>query len=120
MIISYVHHNKTVSVEAENYQKHRERCLCYKCSKFHPGEDNNCQIAETLYNFDKLAGVTTPVFECAEFACQHETVLTTKGQVNPVDGYDNLEDILVCIRCGKEIKTVEQVEEENEDFTEVF
>ena len=120
MIITKLHHGFTVYVDTKNNNSHRQNCLCYKCSRFHPNEDKNCKIAQLLYDVNRLHGLVTPVYECPEFQCEHETVLMTKGRANPVGGYDDFEDALVCMRCGKEIKTVEQLEEEQEDFTEVF
>jgi hypothetical protein len=36
----------------------------------------------------------------------HELVLTTRGHVDPEFGYDNIEEIEVCILCGKEFPEV--------------
>jgi len=69
-IIKYTHHKVPVSVIESNKGKHREHCLCWQgCRKFFPAnEDKNCIIASQLYSFDKIYNVTTPVWECAEYA----------------------------------------------------
>jgi hypothetical protein len=48
--------------------KHKQHCLCYmNCKFFHPGEDNNCDIADTLYNICVDYNVVTPVWECEKY-----------------------------------------------------
>ena len=67
-IINYEHHGVKVSVFEELKGKHREHCLCWHCAKFHPGDrEKNCKIACVLYELNRLAEVTTPVYECMEF-----------------------------------------------------
>ena len=67
-IIKYKHHGVNVSVREDLKGKHREHCLCWICEKFNPNDRNsNCQIANLLFEFDKLHHVTTPVWECKKF-----------------------------------------------------
>lgn len=63
----YEHHGKNVFVHADLKGRHREHCLCYDCDLFKPGTPQNCHIAQSLYDFDKEHGVTTPVWECPVF-----------------------------------------------------
>jgi hypothetical protein len=68
MIEHYEHHGVTVAVQSHLKGKHREHCLCYQgCKWFKPGEDDNCFIAQELYEFCVNNNMTTPVFECASF-----------------------------------------------------
>lgn len=67
-IIQYEHHGIEVAVRENLKGKHREHCLCFSCSKFN--KDNpktKCKIADSLYHFDMIHGLTTPVWECPEF-----------------------------------------------------
>jgi hypothetical protein len=43
---------------------HRDRCLCWRCKKFKPGEDDNCYIADALYGLCVNHEIVTPVAEC--------------------------------------------------------
>jgi hypothetical protein len=68
MFEQYEHHDQTVWVRSSLRGKHRECCLCFDCRFFNPEDrESNCPIANTLYAFDVLTGLTTPVFECPEF-----------------------------------------------------
>jgi len=78
-IVTYVHHGDIVSVREDLKGRHREHCLCWRCSNFTPDDrGNSCPIANTLYALDVLAGITTPVWECPKFyeleAKQEDTV----------------------------------------------
>lgn len=67
-VIRYEHHGRNVAVEENLKGKHREHCLCFTCGKFNMEDrEANCPIANALYRFDILAGVTTPVWECEEY-----------------------------------------------------
>jgi len=67
-IVEYLHHGKLMNVEENLKGKHREYCLCYKCSKLDISDrEKNCKIANKLYQFCIDNNVTTPVFECMEF-----------------------------------------------------
>jgi len=65
--IKYVHHGINMWVRNALKGKHRLVCCCYHCDKFHPGKENNCPIAQALYEFDVDNSVTTPVWECEGF-----------------------------------------------------
>lgn len=72
-VIKYEHHNIEVAVDGELKGKHREHCLCFKCQRFNPDvPDQNCRIAEMLFRFCRLNGMTTPVYECPEFIESNE------------------------------------------------
>jgi len=49
--------------------KHKQHCLCYqKCRFFKPEiRDNNCEIANTLYDTCVSYNVVTPVWECEKY-----------------------------------------------------
>jgi hypothetical protein len=67
-VIRYEHHGRTVAVQEHLRGKHRENCLCFICKKFNiEDREKNCPIANALYRFDILAGITTPVWECETF-----------------------------------------------------
>jgi hypothetical protein len=64
----YVHHNTPVYVRKDLKGHHREYCLCYHCENLDIEDvEKNCPIANVLYRFNILAGITTPVWECKEF-----------------------------------------------------
>ncbi len=63
----YFHHATKVWVRSKLKGKHREYCLCFACERLHPGENNNCEIAQKLYDLCVRCGLTTPVFECPHF-----------------------------------------------------
>lgn len=68
MIISYEHHGKTVFVKEELMGKHRGYCLCYLCSKLNiNSREENCPIANAVYDNCVNYGITSPVFECPNF-----------------------------------------------------
>ena len=80
-VIRYIHHGQDVAVWEDLKGRHREYCLCYQCEKFHPGEPVvNCPVAEALYRFDILAGVTTPVWECPDFKDAHAEAAEKKEE----------------------------------------
>jgi hypothetical protein len=64
-IVEYIHHEAMVNVDEDLKGKHREHCLCWRCSEFHPEDrENNCDIANLLYAVNVACGITTPVYEC--------------------------------------------------------
>lgn len=63
----YQHHGKQVAAFSDLVGLHRDFCLCYSCGKFNPGQENNCPIAQELYEFCVKHGATTPMWECPEF-----------------------------------------------------
>lgn len=65
--VQYRHHGNLVWVRSDLKGKHRDHCLCYSCLGFHPGEPENCEIAEVLHSLNVLTGLTTPVWECPLF-----------------------------------------------------
>ena len=68
-IVRYEHHGWDVAVYEEMMGNHRYHCLCWDCIRFHPKDrTKNCKIANILYNLNGLIGITTPVWECAEFS----------------------------------------------------
>lgn len=71
-IEQYEHHGNQVFVQSSLKGTHREHCLCYQCDHFHPGELNNCGIAQELYGLCVRYSMVTPVFECPEFAPKEE------------------------------------------------
>ena len=68
MFEKYLHHGKQVFVKTENKGKHRENCLCFNCKKLDiKNRDNNCPIANALYENCVKFNVVTPVYECPDF-----------------------------------------------------
>lgn len=63
----YEHHGKLVWVNKDIRGTHRDYCLCFSCSLFHPNTPDNCKIAQELYELDVQHNLTTPVFECPIF-----------------------------------------------------
>ena len=72
-IVQYIHHGRLVSVYEYLKGKHRDHCLCYSCAKFQPGCENNCPIAQKLYQFDVKHDLVTPVWECPQYAGQEQS-----------------------------------------------
>lgn len=67
-VVEYLHHGKKVYVDADLKGKHRSHCLCFRCAKFHPeDEENNCNTANLVFAIDVAFGIVTPVWECPEF-----------------------------------------------------
>ena len=67
-IVKYEHHVCEVSVDENLKGRHREHCLCYRCSRFAPANrEQNCPIANTVYSLCVLQNLTLPVWECPSF-----------------------------------------------------
>lgn len=58
----YDHHGKTVWVDSALKGNHRDRNLCFSCTKL-----GDCAIAKELYEFCKKNNTVTPVGECPDF-----------------------------------------------------
>lgn len=71
--VSYIHHGETpVITFADTQGHHREFCLCHNhCRFFKPEKDDNCPIAQELFEFDVRNNLTTPVMECPKFKAIH-------------------------------------------------
>lgn len=66
--IKYEHHGKEVWVREDLKGKHRDMCLCFKCSNFFPeNRDKNCSIANELFKKCIEFDLVIPVFECPKF-----------------------------------------------------
>ena len=64
----YKHHGKVyVWVRSDLKGEHRNHCLCFDCSRFHPGSEGNCPVAQRLFYFCVENDVVTPVWECPKF-----------------------------------------------------
>lgn len=66
-VITYNHYGTLVSVDEELKGKHREHCLCFRCSEFSPNTPENCDLAEQNYRACKINGMVMPVWECPGF-----------------------------------------------------
>ena len=67
-LVKFDHHGKEVSAMKHLQGKHKEHCLCWVCNKLTPEDhENNCKIANLLFNVNKVCEITTPVFYCAQF-----------------------------------------------------
>lgn len=64
----YEHHGTEVNVQKRLRGQHRDHCLCFQeCVYFKPGEDDNCEIAQTNYEMCVKFSLTTPVYECPKY-----------------------------------------------------
>jgi len=66
-IIWYTHHGAEVAVDEELKGKHREHCLCYRCSRFKPNTPENCDYSEQHFRTCKINNMVMPVYECGDF-----------------------------------------------------
>lgn len=67
-IVRYEHHGESVSVMRHLKGKHRKHCLCWaNCVHFKPGDPDNCQIAERLFQLCVDTGIVAPVHECPDY-----------------------------------------------------
>lgn len=72
-IESYHHHREVNFVDSELKGKHRQHCLCYQCDSFKPqSRDENCPIANKLYQICVDENVVTPVYECPRFILRQD------------------------------------------------
>jgi hypothetical protein len=69
----YEHHGVEVSVMAELEGHHRDFCLCYSCEHFKPDQEDNCPIAQRVYELDVELDLVTPVWECPKFEVAKES-----------------------------------------------
>lgn len=67
MFIEYKHHGAMVWANTMNVGQHRFHCLCHSCDHFKPGQEDNCERAQELYEYCVKWNMTTPVFECPVF-----------------------------------------------------
>lgn len=65
--IKYEHHGNTVSVRSDLKGKHWDNCLCGFCKKLKPGTNENCEIAQAVYENCLKHKIVTPMWECPEF-----------------------------------------------------
>lgn len=64
----YVHHGAEVNVFSHFKGQHRSVCLCYECKFFAPEpREENCPIAEAVYENCIKYNLTTPICECPKF-----------------------------------------------------
>ena len=67
-IVWYAHHSRIVAVDEAHKGHHREACLCFRCTKFDPDDqDNNCPTANLVYAVCVAQGIVSPVWECPDF-----------------------------------------------------
>ena len=70
---TYYHHGEMVWVREDLKGTHREHCLCFSCNRFNiENKEDSCPIANHLYSFCVLTGLTAPVFECPKFFKKEE------------------------------------------------
>ena len=67
LFIKYDHHGKDVYVQSNLKGLHKQHCLCYSCEKFYPNTQQNCIIAQSVFEINVKYGITSPVWECPEF-----------------------------------------------------
>lgn len=67
-IVGYLHHGRYVFVDEGLKGKHREHCLCWRCKKFIPdNQELNCRLAELNFANCRLNDMVLPVYECPRF-----------------------------------------------------
>lgn len=67
-IVGYLHHGNYVKVDEDLKGKHREHCLCFRCTLFTPEDrTNNCKLANLNFANCELNGMVLPVYECPKF-----------------------------------------------------
>lgn len=72
-IITVEKFSKEYKVQEDLVGKHRDHCLCWQnCVNFKPNEVDNCPITQSLLDFDKKFGVTTPVWECETYESKND------------------------------------------------
>lgn len=67
MFEQYEHHGTQVWVRGNLKGLYKEHCLCYSCTKFKPGTETNCRIANLNFAVCLAHHIVTPVYECPEF-----------------------------------------------------
>lgn len=67
IFVEYKHHGNSVWVNEQLRGRHSEHCLCHSCKHFSPNAEDNCTIAQELYEFDVKHKMVTPVWECPQF-----------------------------------------------------
>lgn len=65
--IQYEHHGTLVWVDEDLKGTHRDKCLCYSCVNFMPGDEMHCEIANENYKLCIKHNLVLPVFECPAF-----------------------------------------------------
>ena len=64
----YEHHGVHVWSRVDLKGTHREHCLCFDCKSLNIDDpEDNCEVADELYQFCVKWGMTTPVFTCPFF-----------------------------------------------------
>lgn len=70
-LVLYTHHYSSelskagrVFVMASHRGTHRDHCLCFVCTRFKPGESNNCSVAQAVFRLCVEYDLVLPVFEC--------------------------------------------------------
>lgn len=64
----YNHYGVMVNVRSDLKGKHKDYCLCYRnCQKFKPSGNENCKIAQTVFETCVKFGIVTPMWECPEY-----------------------------------------------------
>lgn len=79
-ITEYIHHGQKVKVQSELKGRHREHCLCFLgCKYFHPDDrEENCVIANNVFENCKKYGIVTPVWECPYYETEKSKSVTGK------------------------------------------
>jgi hypothetical protein len=68
MIVKIKKENKEVSVQEHLIGKRQEFSLCWQgCMYFNPYTTTNCPIAQKLFEFSLIDGITTAVWECPKY-----------------------------------------------------
>jgi len=66
---TYTHHGAQVAVRSDLKGQHRDYCLCHRCLRLNLDDPaRKCKKANLLYAFCVAFDMTTPVWECPDFA----------------------------------------------------
>jgi hypothetical protein len=44
-----------------------DECMCWHCSKLKPAQEDNCEIAESLFGICQRFGIATMITRCKEW-----------------------------------------------------
>ena len=97
MITFYNHHDRLVAVQRHLKGRHREHCLCFTCQRFTPeSRDENCSIANAVFENCKTHGIVSPVWECPLYVQDREKTQETKDTLpDALDVFRKLADLLI-------------------------
>lgn len=67
------HYETMVWVNPTTESLRRNECLCLNCDKMHPGQSNNCPVAEVLFDICKTHNIAMMITRCLMFGLKSST-----------------------------------------------